>query len=1314
MRFSALLVYAFVLALVFASFARAQNTSTGSISGVATDNTGAVIPGGKVTVSNGSGAIQTGTTGPSGEFLIGGLAPGSYKVTVSVQGFADFQATDVVVAAGQTARVEAALVLAGVTTSTTVQGQSTTQIETESSEIAGTVTQEEVVSIGLNGRNFTQLVALAPGVSNQTGQDEALVGVKGSVKYSVNGGRTEYNTFDIDGGDVLNAAINGSSSSLIVYPSLDALNDMQVLTSNYGAMYGRSASGTILATTKSGTNSFHGDAYFFARNNIFNSRNYFDLTPHAPLYQKYDPGGTIGGPVYIPGHYNENKDKTFFFWSEEYRHDREPVDFNQAVPSNAERNCQTAATPQAPCLNSVGYGLQPPGPFADFSDVCPALNGAFVAQFVRTPGSKLPFGPDCPAQFATGSTVTIHGGTYPIYQTYPYNLVPIGKQAQILLGTGVIPLPTSTKGCNSPIGACYDATISPLSTWRQELFRIDQNFTPKLKGYFRYIHDAWETTVPTPQWAYIHNSAPTTEILPTIENDFVGPGFSLIAHFSQTISSNFFNDMAMAFTTDHISLTDINGPGATWARPAGLSNLYIFNNGFGGKVPGIVIGGNNQAYGGQGFAVDPGYMPWKHSNPTYSPRDDATWQHGKHVLDFGILAIIAQRNEINPPVGATTGEVQGILYFSNLASFNTTGNAFADLLVGGLIQNFQQDSSQLKYHNSYNIVEPYVQDDWHVTSRLTLNLGLRFSLFGTYREQNLNSYNWVASAYNANYAAQVNVNPQFGNLEFTSTGAAVPLGDPHLTNGLVRCGVDRYANGTKVPVSCMSGHVVNPAPRIGFAWDPFGTGKMSIRGGYGIFYEHGTGNEANTGSLEGSSPLVESMTQYNVHSAVGGPLGPGTEAFPLNVTSIPTKAIWPYAQQWSLSVQRDLPWNLFGTVAYVGSKGTHLTAELQINQLQPVSPADNPFAKGQPLLQSDCQTFVGGPNSGFIKVNGQTFSTGQPIFSNLEAACSSTNAGDSVGAFPDPNALRTFAPGFGQIYSLQNVANSNYNALQFTLRHTKGPLTLGMSYSYSHSIDDASDRTESNVVNAYNLAQNRASSDFDQRHLLNIDYIYDLPLGRWIDNLRTGWTQAGHPGKATPSYDTRAAHPKLLNGWKLSGVTTYASGTPFSVLNAGSANGVSASDNAGVATGVSYGSYPDRAATVSRALFSPSSTTFGPLLGNPNSFVAPQGLTFGNAGRNSMNNPSRLNFDTALIKDISFNESYSLEFRAEVFNIFNHTQFRIYDPENTGNTGNNVITCYGGTTYSAGDQSCLATSAFLHPVDAHRPRTMQFGVKLFF
>src|SRR4029077_13980332 len=179
--------------------------------------------------------------------------------------------------------------------------------------LSGTITEQEVTSLGLNGRNFTQLITLAPGVSNQTSQDEALVGMKGSVKYSVNGGRVEYNNFDVDGSDVLNAGLNGAESTLMGYPSLDAIQEVKVLTSNYGAMYGRTASGTVLVTTKSGTAQFHGSGHEFLRNEFFNARNYFDQTKHAPLYRKNDFGGTIGGPVFVPNFYNENKDKTYFF-----------------------------------------------------------------------------------------------------------------------------------------------------------------------------------------------------------------------------------------------------------------------------------------------------------------------------------------------------------------------------------------------------------------------------------------------------------------------------------------------------------------------------------------------------------------------------------------------------------------------------------------------------------------------------------------------------------------------------------------------------------------------------------------------------------------------------------------------------------------------------------------------------------------------------------------------------------------------------------------------------------------------------------------
>jgi hypothetical protein len=200
----------------------------------------------------------------------------------------------------------------------------------------------------------------------------------------------------------------------------------------------------------------------------------------------------------------------------------------------------------------------------------------------------------------------------------------------------------------------------------------------------------------------------------------------------------------------------------------------------------------------------------------------------------------------------------------------------------------------------------------------------------------------------------------------------------------------------------------------------------------------------------------------------------------------------------------------------------------------------------------------------------------------------------------------------------------------------------------------------------------------------------------------------------------------LGDGWEFSGITIYQSGTPFSVINGGSTT-ISVLDNAGAANGIGAGSYPDLAPNPGPPPDERFNTkSFGPLIGNPNRFVAPRGLTFGNAGRNFLNNPGRVNFDMSLLKHFKVTEGSVVEFRAEAFNIFNHTQFRVYDP-NLGNTGSNVISCYGGPNYLAGyaapldpvtgastGTDCVTGNAFLHPVDAHRPRTVQLGLKYSF
>jgi hypothetical protein len=400
---------------------------------------------------------------------------------------------------------------------------------------------------------------------------------------------------------------------------------------------------------------------------------------------------------------------------------------------------------------------------------------------------------------------------------------------------------------------------------------------------------------------------------------------------------------------------------------------------------------------------------------------------------------------------------------------------------------------------------------------------------------------------------------------------------------------------------------------------------------------------------------------------------------------------------------------MLATFAYVGSKGTHLTAEIQQNQLLPVDVSVDPFGPGQPLLKADCHDEdnnfghpgVGYSGVGYILTTGTTIWPTTPGFRNMRAACFG-NSGPIANS--NPNALRENYPGLGQIYSLQNLANSSYNAFQTTLRRVQAPLSLGVAYTYSHSLDNASDRSDTTFVNSYDLRSNHANSNFDQRQLLHISYVYDLPLERKLQS---------------PSL-LSALDKLFLGGWQLSGVTLFETGIPFSVVSAASPNGIGVNDNAGVANGVGISAYPDRVGNPHGHIpaVPPNNANFGPLLLNPGAFVAPRGLTFGNAGRNSLNNPSRWNFDSALLKHFRVKERVDVEFRAEAFNVFNHTQFRIYDPT-MGNQPNNTVSCYGPTApYSAGDPGggsdpgCLSGQSFLHPIDAHRPRTLQFGLKL--
>jgi hypothetical protein len=975
-----------------------------------------------------------------------------------------------------------------------------------------------------------------------------------------------------------------------------------VLTSSYDAQYGRSGSGSVEAVTKSGTNAFHGEVFEYLRNQVFNAKNYFNVPGESVApYKKHDFGGTVGGPII--------KDKTFFFFSEEIRRQSTPGFYSSEVPTAAERT-------------------------GDFSAVCPAPGTVFV--HAQTPGYSQYY-PDCPAyasdNLGDGGLVGFRNNSVASYID------------QVNSGALLTYIPQA----NSTLDGLpfFRESAGALFTTTEELGRIDHNITDKLHASFRVIYDGEKLALATSSpWAQSN--------LPGIPGQQLEPGISMVANLRWTPSSSVTNEFMAGYGANHLSLTNTTSAAQT---PAGLTMTGLFNNQFGGKVPSFNINGGATFYD---LNQDAGPLPFFNGNPTYTYRDTITKLLHAHNLKTGFYFTADQKNEDAElyTQGYLGFNGNGSSYYTNNANTgsapSSTGNSFADFLVGD-IASYQQSNQEPKYHFKFKIFEPFVQDDWHVSKKLTLNLGLRISMFGLYTEKNNIAYNFDPAAYDP--TTMPTVDPNDGSLIFTGSES------PASWSGIVQCGVG------STPKGCMTGHIWNPAPRIGFAYDPFGDGKTAIRAAYGIFYEHTNGNEANAESLEGQPPLVLTPIQFNIqgYTNIGG-----GEYFPLTPNAIPTKVTWPYYQQYHLDIQRELMKDTIATLSYVGSRGTHLTLQRDLNQLHSVPASQNPFAAGVPLDDFVCSNDT---------LDDGTPVTGQALI-NLNVACGNVASVD---------LYRTQFPGWSTIDAIGMDASSSYNALQFSARRTAANLEITVAYTYSHAIDDESDRYDGNFVDSYNLKANRASSNLDQRHILNFSYIYTLPTLARNDRIVRG----------------------ALGGWQWSGITKIQTGGPFSITDG------DFYDNAGVANGEGTGSWVDKAPGVSTRKITGSKNQpgiYGPLLFNPAAYNAPTGLTFGDLGRNSLNLPRTSNFDMGIFKRFALGDKLTSELRAEAFNVFNHTQF----------TGiNNSPSCFaqnGSFAYNAGSSDCvngnsdegIDPQSFMHPSSVHDPRIVQFALKFLF
>jgi hypothetical protein len=1202
----------------------ASAQTNGLISGTVTDKTGAAVVGAQVVIASvGGNLTRTTETNGEGVYVASSLPSGTYNIAVIAKGFQKFEAQNFVLEVAQKARVDVTLMVGMVTEEVVVTGENVAQVDTQSSEIGSTITGKQVQQLELNGRNFTQLITLSPGVVNQTGQDEGTVGVAGNILYSINGGRTEYNNWEIDGGDNMD---NGSNSTLNVYPNLEAIAEFKVLTSNYGAQYGKNASGTVEVETKSGTSSFHGSAFYYGRNDFFNANSWQDNGQGIPrpTYKKHDWGYTVGGPIY--------KKKTFFFWSQEWRREIEPGStIAQNVPSDAERG-------------------------GNFNDVCPVYTGAAFDPTAY---------PDCPSQSGSPGTPFVNN-TLPT----PFSSTATALLTLIPHANGTLGQYATGQAAGNPLPA-YLANPSLPTHWREELIRVDHNLTDNQRLTFRWIHDTWGTTNQGPLWGQYGNTFDNTN------TNFAGPTTSFVTRLTSNFTPTLMNEFVASYTDDHIFLSNVNS--AVNLPSGGIDLAPLFANGLAGKIPAFSVGNTaGVAYGSGGFSVDTGYFPWKNANPTYTYRDIVTKIIRTHTLMFGGYFAAAQKNQ------ESSFDPQGQLAFA-VGNPISTGNPFADLLTAQ-IATYTQNQADIYYYDRYKIFEPFFQDDWRITKKFTLNLGLRWSIFGRYQEKQDHEFNFSEASYNPANA------PSLYPFNSANTGLLNITPGTSLFNGLSQCG---NSNPTVAGVSpgitgCMKNKWMNPGPRLGFAYDPFGDGKWAIRGGYGIFFEHMNGNEANAELLEESvNPLAVNGAVYNVpgYANVAGSAGPSGPPSPMSPISIPGQVQWPYMQQWNLGVEHQLPSNIMLSVAFVGSKGTHLTRQFDANQLTEAPASENPYiAASLPITAADCPSDMsnfnldstGLPISATIS-NGATIS-GQAV-QNLFVAC----------GYGAANYFRKYQ-GVGTIARVENSANSSYNSLQVALRRSLGDLTLSASYTYSHSIDDSSDRYDPVFTDPADPALSRASSNFDVRHSFSLSYVYALPFFKQPGALHT-----------------------LLGGWQVSGITTALSGLPFTVTN-----GTTYSDNAGVANGVGVLSYPDvvgdpTAVTQAEQAAYAAAGVFGVLKYNPAAYALPVGLTFGTAARNQLRLPGRFNNDFGLFKRFEFRERYAFEFRWENFNVFNHTQLdQVNGNGSSGGAGANVgMPCVGGPNYNAGAPSC-ASDGFLVLNASHNPRIMQFGLRFQF
>ncbi|HLH09021.1 MAG TPA: TonB-dependent receptor [Terriglobales bacterium] len=1078
---------------------------TGNIRGTIVDSTGALIQGATVTArQTETGLSRTTTTDRNGNYILLELPVGHYRLQVTAKGFQEYIQDGISLNVNETASVPAHLVVGSEREQVQVRADADL-IEPTVTSMGKAVLQQELEELPLNGRNFSQLGLLQPGVVPLTpGLAEAGGSLRAGQAYAVNGQRPESNNFLIDGAN----NFNGVDAGFVLKPPVDAISEFRILTHNATAEFGDSLGSTTNIVTRSGSNNIHGTLWEFIRNDAFDARNYF-AQQTEPLKQNQF-GATFGGPI--------KKDKTFFFGFYEGFRNRQGETALTTVPSLKQRN-------------------------GDFSELCPE---GFTGGMCNNPAHQL----------------------FNVFANAPYpnNQLPsVNPISQGLLS--FFPLPN--------VGTNLFSTTQILHNDSDQFgIKIDHYLTARDTLNFRYMFD---------QLSQLDPLSPSGASVPGFPVGEDQRAQNFVAQETHTFSS------AMIFVGRFSFLRNkfLFGEHMNNQSPESLGFQYQPSLGLAAGPPFIQVNGYSTV-------GDPITGPRNTYENVFDYSGSFSWVLGKHELKFGGGY---QRQQINVLQGIATN---GFFVF---APFPVT-DAFASFLYGQPVV-FLQGIGDFSRGIRGNGLNGYIQDTYKVTSRLTLNLGLRYDLPMPDTEIHNRQSLWIPGR-------QSQVMPN------APAGLLYP-GDPGVPAGLISTDKTAFA------------------PRIGVAWDPTGDGKWLITSAYGIFYEpYYTGQGGPLQAPISAPPYLGTpqVSLPNFGNPFGGnPPAPGTFSTPLtNLTLSPTMTL-PYTQDWDLNVQRAFGEDWLFEIGYVGTKGTHLPRFIEAN------PA----------------VFVPG------------FANGQPISNSSNADQRRLYSGCTLANSPSSCVYSST----GEIAS---IANSSYNAMEMSMRKRfRHGLSFLASYTWSKSIDDVSSFNmtgsaakpvagENDLAqNPFNLAAERGLSLFDARNRFVVSYEWALPF----------WT---HP---------HGWYQQAFGAWQVSGIATLMSGTPFTVFDS---NDVAAQGSAPEITGFSA-QRPN-------------------IVGNPNS--GPQSVNgwlnasayqrldpvanagqFGTEGRNVNIGPGYANWDFAALKNFKLTESKQFQFRAELFNILNHPNFRLPDSD-------------------------ISSPTFNHILAAQAPRQVQFALKFMY